>query len=257
MKTNGKLWLVGGTGDSAKIAKIITNNFFPCIATATTSQAIDLYKEAPKINLRIGRLSTKDIRNFCYQEKIKGIIDASHPFAENISQQAISIAQSSGIPYINYQRSSLPIDSQITYLDSLETLIEKEYLTNKRVLLTIGCKFLPMFKLWHEKSLLFTRILPRLSSLEIALAAGFKEKHIISLRPPINLELEKAIWEQWKIDIVVTKASGKQGGEDIKKKVSKILGTSLIIIQRPSINYPKSTEQISDIINFCSQCLNQ
>ncbi|KFF41746.1 MAG: cobalt-precorrin-6A reductase [Candidatus Atelocyanobacterium thalassa] len=257
MKNNGKLWLIGGTGDSAKIAKVIAENFFPYLVTVTTLQAIHLYKDDPNVSISIGKLSIKDIQNFCRKEKVKGIIDASHPFAENISRYAINIAQSYAIPYMRYERPSLPLDSQVIYLDSFKTLITKEYLAKKRVLLTVGCKVLPMFNPCHQQSLLFARILPRLSSLKIALAAGFREENIIGIRPPINLELEKAICKQWKIDMVVTKASGKQGGEDIKKRLSKELGISLIIIQRPNINYPKSTQQISDIIGFCYECLKQ
>ncbi len=257
MKNNEKLWLIGGTGDSARIAKAIAEKFLSYIVTVTTSQAIHLYTNDSKINLRIGRLNIEDIHNFCIQEKVKGIIDASHPFAENISRHVINIAQYYSIPYIRYERPCLPIDSQIIYLDSFKTLITEKYLIDKKVLLTVGCNVLPMFKPYHEQSLLFTRILPRLDSLKIALSSGFREENIISLRPPISLDLEKAIWKQWEIDIVITKASGKQGGEDIKSKVSKDLGIPLIVIQRPNINYPRCTQRIPDIINFCYECLKQ
>ena len=52
----------------------------------------------------------------------------------------------------------------------------------------------------------------------MAIAAGFTTDKIIAIRPPINKELEQALWQQWQISLVVTKASAKAGGEDIKKR---------------------------------------
>ena len=34
---------------------------------------------------------------------------------------------------------------------------------------------------------------------------------IIAIRPPISRELEQALWQQWRISLVVTKASGQSG----------------------------------------------
>ncbi len=254
MKKGGKVWLIGGTGDSVDLVRDIIDHSFPCIVTVTTPTAYNLYPINSIVNIQIGQLDKEGIQQLCKQETVKGIIDASHPFAINISQQVIEFAQGKNIPYLRYERPSLNMNSQAIYLDSFEDLVEGNYLENKRVLLTVGCQALSRFKLWHEKSVLYTRILPRLESLKMAFNAGFSESQIIALRPPITLELERSLWRQWEIDLVVTKASGKQGGEDIKIKVAKKLGIPLIVIKRPSLNYPQQTEQISDIIEFCYQC---
>ncbi|EAZ94246.1 cobalt-precorrin-6A reductase [Crocosphaera chwakensis] len=254
MKKTGKLWVIGGTGDSVDAVKHIVKHSFPCIVTVTTPTASDLYPTLSNLSIQIGKLDKKEIQQLCTQETVKGIIDASHPFAINISQQVIEFAQTENIPYLRYERPSLKINSQAIYLDSFEHLLEGNYLENKRVLLTVGCQALSRFKSCHEKLVLYARILPKLESLKMALNAGFSESKIIALRPPITLELERSLWQQWQIDLVVTKASGKQGGEDIKLTVAKELGIPLIVIKRPLIQYPKQTEQMSDIIEFCYQC---
>ncbi|MDJ0601381.1 MAG: cobalt-precorrin-6A reductase [Crocosphaera sp.] len=254
MENVGKLWLIGGTGDSVNLAQNIADHSFPCIITVTTPTAYHLYPNNSVITILTGKLDTAEIQQLCRQQTIRGIIDASHPFAINISRQAMEFANAEGIPYLRYERPSLTSKSHAIYVDNFEDLIKGNYLENKRVLLIVGCQTLSKFKLWHEKAVLYARILPRLTSLEMALKAGFQESRIIALRPPITLELEKALWQQWKIDLVVTKASGKQGGEDIKLTVAKELKIPLIIIKRPLLNYPQQTEQISDIIKFCYQC---
>jgi precorrin-6A/cobalt-precorrin-6A reductase len=92
-------------------------------------------------------------------------------------------------------------------------------------------------------------------SLEAALAAGFTPERIIALRPPISADLETALWRQWEISMVVTKASGAPGGEDVKRKVAAELGVPLIIIDRPFIDYPQQTGDLSTAIAFCQQYL--
>lgn len=257
MKKVGTLWLIGGTGDSVTLVQIIKDHSFPCLVTVTTSTAANLYPINPLITVKTGKLDTGGIQQLCQQEIIRGIIDASHPFAINISQQVMAVAKEEKIPYLRYERPNLNHNSYPIYLDSFEDLITGEYVKHKRVLLTIGCQNLYKCKSWHQQATLYTRILPRLNSLEMALSAGFPESQIIALRPPITVELERALWQQWDIDVVVTKASGKQGGEDIKVRVARELDIPLIVIKRPSLNYPQQTEQLSDIIKFCYQCFQE
>jgi precorrin-6A/cobalt-precorrin-6A reductase len=65
--------------------------------------------------------------------------------------------------------------------------------------------------------------------------------------------LEKALWQQWDISLVVTKASGTAGGEDIKRTVAAQLGIPLIVIDRPVVEYPQQTSDLSVAIEFCRQ----
>ncbi|MDY6803667.1 MAG: precorrin-6A/cobalt-precorrin-6A reductase [Cyanobacteriota bacterium] len=136
-------------------------------------------------------------------------------------------------------------------LDSFETLVGGDYLTNKRVLLTSGYKSLHLFRDWHDRSTLFVRVLPSVESLQGAIAAGFAAKSILAIRPPVSRELEKALWQQWQISLVVAKASGVAGGEDIKRSLSAELGIPLIIIERPNVNYPQQTRDLAAAIEFC------
>jgi precorrin-6x reductase len=128
-----------------------------------------------------------------------------------------------------------PDNPQVISLDSFNTLLASDYLHQQRVLLTIGYKALHLFCSWQERSTLFARILPAVKSLEAATAAGFASDRIIALRPPVTAELEKALWRHWDISLVVTKASGVAGGEDVKRSVAAELGIPLIVIARPTM----------------------
>ena len=65
------------------------------------------------------------------------------------------------------------------------------------------------------------------------------------------MDLEKALWQQWNISLVVSKASGQAGVEDIKQKIAELLGIPLMIIARPKVDYPQQTNDLNEILNFC------
>ena len=244
-------WVIGGTSESVVLAQAIAGKIFSCIVTVTTADAVKLYPVLPNLRIRVGQLKEFQIHEFIQQEKIIAIIDASHPYAIAISETVIKIAQSLQIPYLRYERAALSLNKNITGLENFETLLTENYLTNQRVLLTVGYKILPRFKIWQSQAVLFARILPSLESLKVALESGFTSDRLIAIRPPIRMDLEKALWQQWNISLVVSKASGQAGGEEIKQRVSQLLGIPLIVIARPKVDYPQQTSNLDEVLTFC------
>ena len=270
---NNRIWLVGGTSESATLAKAIVQSQLPCTVTVTTAAAQALYPTSPLLRIRVGCLDFPQLSEFLQEQKITAILDASHPYAVEISRLAIQVAREKQIPYLRYERpkcqgvvkgktqSSRQLRSNnfaqssptITILDNFETLIVGDYLKGERVLLTSGYKTLHLFEPWQNFSTLFARILPSPESVQAALNAGFTPDRLIAIRPPISASLEKSLWQQWHISLVVTKASGVAGGEDIKRSLVAELGIKLVIIQRPEIDYPHKTSDLFQAINFCQQ----
>lgn len=256
MKGSQRIWLIGGTQESAAIAHALVQHHVPCLVTVTTESARQLYPQSPTLDIWVGQLVADELPQFLKTQGIRAILDASHPYAVAISQSAIAAAKIGSIPYLRYERSAIAAShsSQLTF-PSVEHVIASDILTNQRVLLTIGYRWLPLFQPWHEQATLFVRILPSTVALNAALAAGFTPARIIALRPPISSALEQALWQQWQISIVITKASGTAGGQDTKQQVAAQLGVSLVTIERPPIVYPKQTDDVEQAIQFCRNCL--
>jgi precorrin-6A/cobalt-precorrin-6A reductase len=258
------IWLIGGTQESAVLAQAIAAHQLPCIVTATTDSARSLYPISPTLKVWIGRLNAEHLAEFIQTHHIHCILDASHPFAVDISQLAIALAQTQKLPYLRYERPpvpsafcsnegapSEPSSSPVLYLPDFPSLFSGNYLIEQRVLLTIGYRPLHFFSSWHDRATLFARILPSTIALQAAQSAGFTNDRLIALRPPVSAALEAALWQQWQISIVVTKASGTAGGEDTKQAVAQTLGITLVVIDRPSIDYPDQTSDIPTALSFC------
>lgn len=267
-EVSGRIWLIGGTSESVQLAAAIASANLPCTITVTTEAARTLYPDLPRLRVWVGRLFAAQIGQFFQADQIVAVLDASHPYAVEISKMAIAACTQFNIPYLRYERPELGSGSwvvgsrkevlpttaaKVIRLDKFETLIAGDYLRGQRVLLTVGYKVLPLFRTWQEKATLFARILPAVVSLEAALTAGFTPERIIALRPPISADLEIALWRFWNISMVVTKASGAPGGEDIKQAIASELGVTLITIDRPLVHYPAQTSDLERAIAFCRQ----
>ncbi|MEL6439619.1 MAG: cobalt-precorrin-6A reductase [Cyanobacteria bacterium J06621_8] len=248
-----QIWLIGGTSDSKAIALALLAGQIPLVVTVTSR--VTLYPSEVKVI--VGKMDQALMESFCKQQAVAAIVDASHPYATEVSRQAILVATRLNIPYLRYERSSYQPSSimaeqaKIIDLDSFETLLAGDYLTHHRVMLTVGCQILPQFQPWQGRATLYARVLPRLSSVEIALAAGFTSDRLIALRPPITMNLEMALWQQWQISLVVTKASGISGGEDIKQQAAAKLGIPIIVVQRPPVVYHRQTSSLSETLAYC------
>jgi precorrin-6A/cobalt-precorrin-6A reductase len=245
------LWLIGGTSESAMLARSMVESNVAAIVTVTTSAARRLYPTSSLLDVRVGRLTPAEIERFIHQAGITRILDASHPYAIEISHHAIAVSHQLGIPYLRFERlQEYTFSEKIIYLDSFETLISGDYLRDRRVLLATGAKSLHLFQNWQEKATLFARVLPSIESLQAALNAGFTPDRVLCIRPPLTPDFEMALWRQWDISLVVSKASGNPGGEDIKRQVAAKLNIPLIIIQRPAIVYPRQTSDFATAIEF-------
>ena len=257
----GKCWLIGGTSDSAAIARQLSSLALPYVVTVATLSARELYPDTAHVE--VGKLSPQLAKSFIRRHRVSCIADASHPFAREISEEAIALSQASNIPYLRYERPTVdgqlsstqptasspkldslklfdarlsdsnpsdsnPSDSNlsdaseiITLVDSIDALVNSSLLKRQRVLFTIGYRHLGKFTDLRETSTLYARVLPSLEAIAGAFSAGFTASEIIALRPPISLALEVALWQQWRISCVVAKASGQLVTADSGEQIKR------------------------------------
>ncbi|MEM0979778.1 MAG: cobalt-precorrin-6A reductase [Cyanobacteria bacterium P01_H01_bin.58] len=268
-----RLWVIGGTQESRQLVQALSPVPVPMnvisetgslLVSVTTMAARQLYPTLPEANIWVGCLTPESGDTFIQKHEISAILDASHPFATTISQLAIALAQQYQLPYLRYERPIIEAPHVADWSDragrpgnlhlsQLAEVFTGQYLAQERTLLTLGYRFLEHFAPWQSVGILFARILPSEPALTAALAAGFTSDRIIALRPPITADLEKALWQQWGITQVVTKASGHAGGETQKQAIAAALGVRLLRIARPSITYPHQTHSLEIALQFGHQ----
>jgi len=249
-----RVWLIGGTQESRDIAQALAPELKAQgrwgWITVTTPSATALYPQGEPWRVRVVVWQGETLRLWLIQEQITQIIDASHPFASQISALAQGLAQEYNLSYLRYQRRECPLEVGVTEITALEELFSRNLLQGKRVFLTLGAKSLPFFRDYQDQAALFARILPTASSLELAQRGGFPPERLIALRPPVSEALELALWQQWQIETVVTKASGAPGGEAMKTQLAQRLQIPLIRLARPALRSATAVSSLEELLNW-------
>ncbi|APB35164.1 cobalt-precorrin-6x reductase [Gloeomargarita lithophora Alchichica-D10] len=244
------LWLIGGTRESAELAPHLPNN---CVITVTTERAKNLYTQTD-CPVVVTRFTRENIGAFIENYHITKILDVSHPHAVQISQLAIECSGQYNLAYLRYERPQIITRiSNCFYWQNLTELLTSDQFNQcypQRILITLGYRQLPILKNFWGKHTWFVRIIPDPIALSAALETGFSPQNILALWPPVALDLERAIWQNWGITQVIAKASGAPGGEDVKQQLAEELGVVLHLLKRPGMTYPQSTDDLRVALIF-------
>src|SRR5439155_18538015 len=111
------------------------------------------------------------------------------------------------VPYVRYERPDWPAPPGTRLVDSFGEAAALLPDLGTRIMLTIGAKQLKHFAHLHDRLTLFARILPSPLSLEQALKEGFTAGKVLCLRAPFSMDFNKALFREYQIEFLVTKAS--------------------------------------------------
>ena len=201
------LWILSGTSDGPLIANRLLELNFSVFASVLTYRAGQAYIKNPKLHIITGKLNNKDeIINFIKRNKIKCVVDATHPFAVIISKYLNYACKEIKTPLLLFERKSLKNNSnKFFYIDDLKDINNVD-LENKNILLAIGSRFLNDTANYYlnRKANVFTRVLPTFESITKAFGSCIKNSNIAILEPRKGEEaiLEKKLCDFWAIDYV-------------------------------------------------------
>ena len=137
------VWILSGTSDGPVIANRLLELNYSVFASVLTYKAGQAYIENPKLHIITGKLNNKDeIINFIKKNKIKCVVDATHPFAVIISKNLNNACKEINTPLLLFERKSLINNTNnFFYLDHLKDINNVD-IENKNILLAIGSRFL-------------------------------------------------------------------------------------------------------------------
>lgn len=239
------IWLIGGTSNSREIAKRLTSRGLEFTVTATTDFGCKLI--APDAaNVKEGRLTKEQMVQFVRDNQIKKIIDSSHPFATEVSKNAIEVAQLTGVHYLRYERKA-EYHAYAQYFDTWAEIVSYLQEREGRIFLTIGSKNVKLFApLGLER--IWARVLPVEQSIAECKSMGLPPSQIIGLAGAAFKELNMALFKEFDIRFVVSKDSGSEGGVQEKIEAAKELGIEMLILKKEQIAYPNKTEDYDQLL---------
>ena len=182
-----------------------------------------------------GAMTADDIVAFCKEHKIGCIVDAAHPFAENLHKTIDEARKVIDVPVIRLQRIFPEHIKGVEYCSDYDDAIARmrEAKVGKLLALT-GANTIK--KLRQTKAIF--RILNRPESIALAEAAGLDNDRIIfyneSLEIP-SIEDEKKVMNEVGCDAIITKESGESGGFEVKVKAALELGLKVFVVEHPQL----------------------
>ncbi|KIL74610.1 precorrin-6A reductase [Bacillus badius] len=249
------IFFLAGTSDARELAVTLQQDGYSVIASVVTENAVNELKQVG-VPAFAGRMDTEAMQAFIGEKGAAAVVDASHPFAEEASKNAMAAASQAGIPYVRFERKEQDFQesSLITYVSTYEEAADRAAKTKGTVMLTTGSKTLAIFTerlLPIEDIRLVCRMLPRKDNMEKCEQLGLPQKNIVAIQGPFTKKFDQALYEQYDVVCMVTKASGQRGSVDQKIEAAKELGIETIVIERPSIDYSNrcsSFEEVRDML---------
>lgn len=252
------IFVAAGTQDGRELVKFLLQKNFRVIASVVSSYGESLLREIDESfqkNLFINEkpLDENELKKFLKEHEIKIFVDASHPYAKNVSVNAMQACRACEIPYVRYERDSVASSyEKIFSVESYEAMAQKLHEENfQRIFLTTGSRNLELFaKIFGEPEKLIARVLPTTESLAICEKAKISPKNICAMQGPFSKELNKILFEEFHADVIVTKNSGKIGGTDTKILAAQELNLPVIVLNRPEIVYENLTKTFDEVFEF-------
>ena len=287
-----KVLIYAGTTEGRELAQELAKERIYCdisVATEYGRQIMD-EKISPYICILQGRMTAEQMRRKYESEQYLAVVDATHPFATEVSVNIRESLRGLDIPYFRLGREKLPEEEgerqageqqaggqraggqqaeerQVgerqaggrqageqqaggrqaeeqnymarKYFQNTTACVEALKKTEGTIFLTTGSKELSVF--CREETIrkrLVVRVLPGMESLQECVRNGLEGRQIIAVQGPFSKEMNLAMIRQYQASVLVTKESGKTGGEDTKLAAAGEAQIPSYIILRPDEKTP-------------------
>lgn len=229
-----------GTSEGRKILSLI-NKYTDDIAVSTaTAYGGNILKEFSIKVLNTKPLNKEEMIAWIELNEINILVDASHPYAQEVTKTALECANDLNIKYVRYERQGALENINGEYVLRVKNYDEAiEIIKNidGNTLNSTGGNNVSKFLNLNLKYRIIHRILPSPKVLTNIVESGISIKDIIAVQGPISYELEKAFINQYNIKAILTKDSGIEGGVLEKLKAVRECKIKLIVIEKPKFNY--------------------
>ncbi len=246
-----KIFLLAGTEDGRKLAEFLVQRNFDVTASVVSDYGRKLLQNCADIKINDKPLNRNDLEKILLAGYFDCLVDASHPYAQNVSVNAIDAAKSAQIAYVRYERAQVaPNYEKIFNVDSYESAADKASELGKNIFLTTGSRNLKIFVDRLSDCNLTVRVLPTAEVIAQCEALGLSPKQIVAMQGPFSVALNVELFRQAAAEVIVTKNSGQIGGADTKLAAAEILNLPIVMINRPKIFYPNIATTFDDVLKF-------
>ncbi|MBK20233.1 MAG: cobalt-precorrin-6A reductase [Rhodospirillaceae bacterium] len=220
--------LLGGTSEAVGLADEIQN--IPNVSVVYSLAGRTRNPKLPNCEVRFGGFGGIDgLVSFMKENDISFLVNATHPYAAQMSLNASEAAKKTGTPYYRFLRQPWfePKDACWIHVESLDKAAEKIGGTFERVFLSSGLNGIAAFAPLNDVWFLVRSIEDPEEPMPLRNYTHIKD------RGPFNFEAECALLRDNKIEALVSKNSGGDA-TSAKLEAARSLSVPVIMVDRPN-----------------------
>lgn len=237
-----KILILGGTSEASALASAVAKRGLPAIFSY--AGRVNSPKSQP-LPTRIGGFGgVSGLVAFLAQQRITHIVDATHPFAAQMSTNVLAAAAQCGVKAIALTRPAWrPIDGdQWQSVASIDEAVSALAGPPQRVLLAIGRMHLAAFAAQPQHHYVL-RLVDQPNSPPLS------DYTAVIDRGPFTLEGDLALLENQRIERIVCKNAGGEGAAS-KLTAARRLGLPVVMIERPQLPSRLEAHTVDDVMSW-------
>jgi precorrin-6A/cobalt-precorrin-6A reductase len=219
-----KILILGGTKEAAELAKELVSD-----GHDVTSSLAGRTKEPLPItgNTRIGGFGgAQGLAEYLMLEKVEHLIDATHPFAKQISKNAVEAAKLTSVQFEirtrnPWERKEDDLWQEVATLEEALHAIP----SGARVLLALGSQYIDIFATRSDVFYLVRMVDPPKETIKLP------NHEILLGKPSADWQIEKRVLQQNNLTHIVCRNSGGQGAY-AKIQAASALQLPVIVVNR-------------------------
>lgn len=246
-----EICIFAGTSEGRRLVELLSGRGLKMTVCVAMEYGKVLLGEHSDVQIRAGRLDEAQMEKVFAQEKFDLVVDATHPYADKVTENIAAACRRTGVEYLRLLRASDSDDSDGVFVENTEACVEYLKSTEGNIFLTTGSKELPAYA--ELSGRVYARVLPMQASLELCAAGGIAPDHIIAMQGPFDEDVNLAMLRMTNAKYMVTKDTGGPGGYGAKISAAKKAGVRTIVIGRP---VQREGMSLDDVVRMLEQRFN-
>ena len=247
------VFIFAGTSEGRELSEKLSDSGFFCTVSVATEYGEKLLPQKENLTVLQGRMKSKQMIEAFSQKNYAFVVDATHPFATEVSKEIKKACDSTKIRYLRLARSTgteqslseqIPSErSNFFYFNDISQATDWLEFQNEKIFVSTGSKELPkLCEKITDKSRLIVRVLPSIESLQICTECKIPQRQIIAMQGPFSEKANEIQFSESGSKILLTKESGIAGGYFEKIKAAESLGMKIAVIKNPETRDTAKTQ---------------